>query len=169
MKALLSSPPHARAKSFFFAPARGESDCFANTRLFRFDSSISHCPTIVCHILPVLSLTPRPFPPHERLQTCRCQQNAQRAARASDDSKPGCICQFMSLNVLGFKILTGSQKFQRHKICRSRNGNRQGGTQIAIDLSVKHRHFEHFSIFVVPNVGFSLTLSAAVCSPLPAR
>ena len=41
--------------------------------------------------------------------------------------------------------------------------------KFAIDLSVKHRHFEHFSIFVVPNVGFSLTLSAAVCSPLPAR
>ena len=41
--------------------------------------------------------------------------------------------------------------------------------KFAIDLSDKHRHFEHFSIFVVPNVGFSLTLSAAVCSPLPAR
>jgi hypothetical protein len=41
--------------------------------------------------------------------------------------------------------------------------------KFAIDLSVMHRFFEHFSIFVVPNVGRSLMPSATVCSPLPAR
>ena len=113
----------------------------------------------------MLSFTPRLFRPHERLQTRRCQQKlSQRAARASDDSKPGCICQFISLNVL---ILRYPQD------PKSPNATRYAAAEMAIDKVENKVAIDligtSVNILLHADVNRPLTLNAAVCSPLPAR